>query len=196
MTKITIAGTGYVGLSNAVLLSQCHQVVALDIDATKVSLLNQRKSPIDDADIAHYLAQKTLNLHATLDKSEAYANADFVVIATPTDYDPVTNFVWENVSVRIVEADQEWYGGTFASPYQDWFLTDVNGRVLFDEDLLALARVGFLEDDNGRAVLGPAANEDEATVLLEVDAVGFTPVFVQVPLQWGTPDVFVQVPFN
>ncbi len=111
-------------------------------------------------------------------------------------YDPVTNFVWEGVSVRIVEADQEWYGGTFASPYQDWFLTDVNGRVLFDEDLLAGARVGFLEDDNGRAVLGPAANEDEATVLLEIDAVGFTPVFVQVPLQWNTPDVFVQVPFN
>lgn len=92
MTKIAIAGTGYVGLSNAVLLAQHHQVVALDIDATKVSLLNQHKSPIEDEDIAHYLAQKTLNLHATLDKLEAYANADFVVIATPTDYDPVTNF--------------------------------------------------------------------------------------------------------
>ena len=110
-------------------------------------------------------------------------------------YDPTTNFVWEDVSVRVVEADQEWYGGTFASPYQDWFLTDANGRVLFDENLLATARVGFLEDDSGRAVLGPSSDEDEATVLLEIDAVGFTPVFVQVPLLWNQPDVFVQVPF-
>lgn len=111
-------------------------------------------------------------------------------------YDPVTNSVWENVSVRVVEADQEWYGGTFVSPYQDWFLTDANGRVFFDEDLLAAARVGFLEDASGRAVLGPAANEDQATVILEIDAVGFTPVFVQVPLRWDTPDVFVEVPFQ
>ncbi|MFT7116419.1 MAG: UDPglucose 6-dehydrogenase [Rhodoferax sp.] len=71
MTKIAIAGTGYVGLSNAVLLSQHHEVVTLDIDANKVALLNERRSPIEDADIAHYLAQKTLNLRATLDKTEA-----------------------------------------------------------------------------------------------------------------------------
>ena len=90
--KITIAGTGYVGLSLAVLLSQHHEVVALDIVPAKVDLLNARQSPIDDADIAHYLAHKPLNLCATLSKAEAYAGADFVVIATPTNYDAETNY--------------------------------------------------------------------------------------------------------
>jgi UDPglucose 6-dehydrogenase len=90
--KITIAGTGYVGLSMAVLLSQHHEVVALDIVPAKVDMLNARQSPIDDADIAHYLAHKSLNLRATLDKADAYAGADFVVIATPTNYDADTNF--------------------------------------------------------------------------------------------------------
>ena len=90
--KITIAGTGYVGLSMAVLLSQHHEVVALDIVPDKVDLLNARQSPIDDADIAHYLAHKPLNLRATLSKADAYAGADFVVIATPTNYDAETNY--------------------------------------------------------------------------------------------------------
>jgi UDPglucose 6-dehydrogenase len=90
--NITIAGFGYVGLSMAVLLSQHHDVVALDIVPDKVDLLNSRKSPIDDADIAHYLASKPLNLLATLDKAAAYAGADFVVIATPTNYDADTNY--------------------------------------------------------------------------------------------------------
>ncbi len=98
--KITIAGIGYVGLSNAVLLAQNNEVVALDIIKEKVDLVNAKKSPIIDAELEDYLANKTLNLKATTDNYEAFSEADYVIIATPTNYDPEQNYF----NTRTVEA--------------------------------------------------------------------------------------------
>lgn len=102
--KITVVGSGYVGMSNGVLLARHNEVVILDIDASRVELINQQESPIEDDDIEKYLKSNDLNIRATLDKVDAYTGADYIVIATPTNYDPETNY-FNTQSIEGVIAD-------------------------------------------------------------------------------------------
>jgi hypothetical protein len=112
-------------------------------------------------------------------------------------YDPVSNYVWENVGVRVVRAWHEWSGVTVENPDDEqWYLTNQNGLVLLDARALGEARVGFREDLYGRAMIDPEAHVDEADVWLEVWSPGFSSVFVQVPLSFRTPTRFVSVPFE
>ena len=101
--KIAVAGTGYVGLSIATLLSQHHEVTAVDIIPEKVDMINNRRSPIVDREIEDFLANKKLNLHATLDGEKAYSEAEYVVIATPTNYDSKKNFFDTSAVEAVIE---------------------------------------------------------------------------------------------
>ena len=107
--KIAVAGTGYVGLSNAILLSQNNQVYAVDIIQEKVQMINRKESPIVDKEIEEYLKHRNLNLIATTDAALAYANADFIIISTPTNYDPKKNYFdtssVENVIEKVLEVN-------------------------------------------------------------------------------------------
>lgn len=105
--KIAVAGIGYVGLSNAVLLAQHNPVIALDVDAARVAQLNARQSPILDPDLEDYLTHKPLNLRATTDPAEAFAEADFVIVATPTNYDPRTNFFDTSSVEQVIDTVRE-----------------------------------------------------------------------------------------
>ena len=104
LMKIAVVGTGYVGVSLAVLLAQNHEVIALDIVPVKIDMLNNKKSPVVDSDIEHFLANIRLDLTATLNKQKAYLNAEFVIVATPTDYDAFTD-AFNTQSVEIVIQD-------------------------------------------------------------------------------------------
>jgi UDPglucose 6-dehydrogenase len=172
--KITVVGTGYVGMSMAVLLAQHNEVTALDIDEARVDLINQGKSTVVDVEIEHYLSEKELQLTATLEAAEAYSEADFIVIATPTDYDPETNY-FDTSSVEAVIGDVLAHNETamivikstvpvgFTRSIKDKFKTE---RIIFSPEFL---REGQALKDNlhpSRIIMG--SDDAQARVFAEL----------------------------